>query len=216
MGYSEGGAGARDAGGEAVEPFEELLRRFEDAEGEEARAAAEAELWTAYGVEGAVMVLDMAGFSLLTLRHGVVHYLALVQRMQRLVRPVVERHLGSVVKFEADNCFARFPEVKPAIAATVEIHRAFTHLNALQDARSDITVSTGVDFGRFLLVDAGRDFFGGPVNLASKLGEDIAQPGEVLVTAEAMERVGELPDLGREPVRATVSGLEITAVRILW
>lgn len=196
--------------------FTEFLRRVEEAGTDDARAAVEAELWAAFGVEGAVVVLDMAGFSLLTLRHGIVHYLAMVQRMQRIVRPVVERHLGSVVKFEADNCFARFPEVEPAIAAAVEIHRAFTHLNALRDARSDITVSTGIDFGQFLLVDGGRDYFGSPVNLASKLGEDVARPGEILVSAEAVKRVGDLPDLGREPVLATVSGLDIAAVRILW
>jgi len=199
-----------------VRSFTEFLRRVEEAGTDDARAAVEAELWAAFGVEGAVVVLDMAGFSLLTLRHGIVHYLAMVQRMQRIVRPVVERHLGSVVKFEADNCFARFPEVEPAIAAAVEIHRAFTHLNALRDARSDITVSTGIDFGQFLLVDGGRDYFGSPVNLASKLGEDVARPGEILVSAEAVKRVGDLPDLGREPVLATVSGLDIAAVRILW
>jgi class 3 adenylate cyclase len=199
-----------------VEKFQELLRRYEEADGEAAQAPVEAELWRTFGVEGTVTVMDMAGFSLLTLRHGVVHYLAMVRRMQRIVRPVVERHGGSVVKFEADNCFARFPEVEPAIAAAVDVHRAFIHLNALLDDRSDISVATGVDFGRFLLVDGGRDYFGSPVNLASKLGEDLAQPGEILVSSEAMARVSQLPDLGQETVRATVSGLDLVAVRILW
>jgi class 3 adenylate cyclase len=105
--------------------------------------------------------------------------------------------------------------VAPAISAAVEIHRAFIHLNALRDDRSDINVSTGIDFGKFLLVD-GRDYFGSPVNLASKLGEDIARSGEILVTGEAMGRVSDLPGLEREALQATVSGLDLTAFRILW
>jgi adenylate cyclase len=195
--------------------FEQLLRRHEQTQDPTSRAAVEAELWACYGVEEAVMVLDMAGFSLLTLRHGVVHYLSMVRRMQRVVKPIVERHHGRVVKFEADNCFARFVEVTAAVEAAAEFHRAFAHLNALREPDDDVHVSTGIDHGRFLLVQD-RDLFGSPVNLASKLGEDIAQPGEILVTAGGVAQARGLPGWVTETVRATVSGVDLDAVRVLW
>jgi adenylate cyclase len=198
-----------------VKTFQELLRRHEEAQDPATRAAVEAELWSTYGVEEAVLVLDMAGFSLLTLRHGVVHYLSMVRRMQRVVRPIVERNGGWVVKFEADNSFARFSGVRPAVQAAVEMHRAFACLNPLRDAETSIEVSIGIDYGRFLLVDD-RDLFGNPVNLASKLGEDVARHGEILITAAAVEAAEGLPGVAIEPAPCTVSGIAVRAFRIHW
>ena len=60
----------------------------------------------------AVLVLDMSGFSRLTHRYGVVHFLAMIQRMHDLVLPVVEapRYGGRLLKLEADNVYAVFPD----------------------------------------------------------------------------------------------------------
>ena len=49
----------------------------------------------------------------------------------------------------------------------------------------DIRVACGIDFGSILVVP-GVDFFGNAVNRASKLGEDLAAAGEILITREAM------------------------------
>ncbi len=195
--------------------FEELLTRHEQAADAATRAAVEAELWSSFGVEEAVLVLDMVGFSLLTLRHGVVHYLSMVRRMQRVVEPIVERFRGQVVKFEADNCFARFPGAADAVAAAVEILRGFEHLNVLRQDDDDIHIAVGVDYGRFLLVE-GRDLFGNPVNLASKLGEDVARGGEILVTEAAVRSAGDLPGLGATPVRHVLAGVEVLTYRVSW
>ena len=54
----------------------------------------------------------MSGFSLLTRRYGIVHYLSMVRRMQEVTRPIVHDHSGSVVKFEADNGFAVFSRAR--------------------------------------------------------------------------------------------------------
>ena len=83
------------------------------------RGSAQNTLFMTRGTERAVLVLDMSGFSLLTRRHGVIHYLSMVRRMQETVRPIVHDHEGSIVKFEADNGFAVFPDPESAIRAAI-------------------------------------------------------------------------------------------------
>ncbi len=58
------------------------------------------------------------------------------------------------------------------------------------------------------------DYYGSPVNLASKLGEDTAGPGQILVTAEAMELVSEDQGIRSEPVDVEFGGKTRTAYQI--
>ena len=51
-----------------------------------------------------------------------------------------------------------------------------------------LQICIGVGFGRLLVV-GDEDVFGEEVNLASKLGEDVAGPGEVLLTESAWRAV---------------------------
>ena len=165
--------------------FQSLLLQFSEEPDEAKREAIERMLWDEYGREAAVLVLDMSGFSQLTHRFGLVHYLSMVRRMQLTADPIVRGCGGTPVKFEADNCFAMFPTVDDAIACAFALNAAFDAANVATPDELDIRVAIGIDHGSILLVD-GNDFFGHPVNRASKLGEDLARPGEVLVAAEAM------------------------------
>ena len=92
-----------------AEHFQELLLNFSQAEDLAVRERIEDELWEKFGTERAVFVLDMSGFSLLTRKYGIVHYMSMVRRMQTTTEPIILSYKGSVVKYEADNCFALFP-----------------------------------------------------------------------------------------------------------
>src|SRR5205085_1534944 len=61
----------------AMERLYELLERYNAAAPADA-AEAEREIWRAYGTEQTVLVLDMAGFSRVVRRYGIVKYLAMV------------------------------------------------------------------------------------------------------------------------------------------
>jgi adenylate cyclase len=137
----------------------------------------------------AILVLDMCGFSRLTIRHGIVHYLAMIRRMQRTVVPVVEQAHGHVVKTEADNLFATFAKVSDAIRCARTIQAELARANEVLPEDWDVLVGIGIGYGPLLLV-GDDDVFGSEMNLASKLGEDIAEAGEVLLTASAYERAG--------------------------
>lgn len=198
-----------------MEAFKQLLLDYGHTADRDERKDIESQIWTTFGTEAAVLVLDMSGFSLLTQKHGIIHYLSLVRRMHVTVEPIAERHGGQVVKFEADNGFLRFNTVADAISAAIEMNQAFADENTETPDMLDIRISCGIDFGEILLIE-GRDFFGNAVNRASKLGEDIAEPGEILVTREAMETTGDEGRFPSDEVPYTISGISIEVHRIAY
>ena len=163
----------------------------------------------------AVMVLDMCGFSRLTMRHGITHFLAMIHRLHGIVRPVVVTRGGRVVKTEADNVFAVFPDVAPAVAAASDIQRQLRAANAVLPEDWDLHASLGIGYGELLMIE-GEDLFGNEMNLASKLGEDVAGSGEVFLTAAAHARVAASAPPGRfEARQIPVSAMVITAYKLL-
>lgn len=190
--------------------FQDLLLRFSKETSREGQQKVEAEIWERYGSEQVVFVLDMSGFSLLTRKYGIVHYLSMVRRMQLIVAPIVETYEGSVLKFEADNCFVVFPDTLPAIRAAIAMQLAFEAANLLTPDDLDVHISCGIDFGKILIV-GDEDYFGDAVNRACKLGEDIAAAGEILVTRAAMEKVAPEADIKRREINISISGVAIEA-----
>ncbi len=193
--------------------FQDLLLRYSQETEDIGRKSIEEGLWKQYGIEQVVFVLDMSGFSLLTRKHGIIHYLSMVRRMQMTAEPIIESFGGSVIKFEADNCFAVFPDSLPAINAAIALQLAFEASNLLTSDEFDVHISCGIDYGKMLIIGY-EDCFGDVVNRACKLGEDIALAGEIIVTKEAMERVPPEADLKHHAVEISVSGIVIPAFTI--
>jgi adenylate cyclase len=159
-----------------------------------------------FGETLAVLVMDMAGFSRQTLRHGIIHFLAQIHRMHALAGPSVENHGGEVVKYEADNVYAVFQDVEQAVAAALDLDRAMEAADTMLPDEYDLHGEFGIGYGEILIVE--DDLFGSEVNLASKLGEDLAQRGEILLTESAHARVA---DGARryDELLMSVSGLEL-------
>lgn len=132
----------------------------------------------------AILTLDMCGFSRLTSRHGVIHFLAMIHQMEQGARPAITGNGGSVVKQEADNLFAIFDRPEQAMEAALDIIRAFEAMNSVVPEERSIHVSIGIGYGDTLVVE-GEDLFGPEMNFACKLGEDVADRMEILLTEAA-------------------------------
>ena len=194
-----------------TERFFGLVDRLNSADPAE-RERIEADIWKEFGVDRAVMALDMSHFSLSVRRSGIVGYLALIRRMQVVTRPIVDAYQGGLVEFHADNLMAVFPDVPQAVEAALAMNRA---LGAERDTSGAclIEVGIGIDYGRFLFVDGCR-CFGDTVNTAFKLGEDLAQPGEILLTESARARLARTFPHPLAEQRFSISGLELIAYNI--
>ncbi len=190
--------------------FQELLLLYAQADTKPAQEELETTLWAEFGTTRAVFVMDMSGFSRLTQKYGIVHYLSMVLRMQLTSQPIIESLGGQVVKFEADNCFAMFDSVLPAVEAAIRLNTAFDAINRFTEDAFDIRVAISIDYGGVLLT-GGPDYFGDVVNSASKLGEDVAGPGEILVTERAFREIPPEAGYTGKSITPALAGARIKA-----
>lgn len=192
-----------------MKTFDHLLDTLNAAAPAE-RPAIEALIRKTFQVTRTALVLDMTDFSISVRRTGILPHLALIRRMQVLARtPIVEAG-GEIVKHDADNVFAVFPEAAQALAAAEAIQRQLAGQGLeTADGRS-VGASIGIDVGDILLIRE-TDFFGDAVNIASRLGEDLAARGEILVSERAWEAAGKPP--GYTATEYVVSGMPITVLR---
>lgn len=160
----------------------------------------------------AIFVLDMSGFSRLTLRYGILHFLGMIRRMGVISEPIILQFGGRVIKQEADNLFAVFPDVMSAIAASFSILEDLAAVNTGLPDDQDIHVGIGIGYGEVLVV-GDNDPYGSEMNLACKLGEDLARRGEILLTQAAFQEVQHHPGVW-EPLDLSVSGVDLTAHRV--
>jgi class 3 adenylate cyclase len=150
---------------------------------------------------------------MLTRKYGIVHYLSMVRRMQLTTEPIVKSYGGFMIKYEADNCFAVFPDPLSAVNAAIAMQHAFSAANLLTSEDLDIHIACGIDFGKILMIGH-EDCFGDPVNRASKIGEDLAAAGEILITKEAMQMVPEEAGIKAHEMNVSISGITIPAYMI--
>jgi adenylate cyclase len=171
----------------------------------EAQAGLAAEIDRDFGEDRAVMVLDMSGFSRTTERFGITFFLPMIHQMKLIALPAVRAHRGRVVKAVADNLYSLFESAPAAVAAAQEIMRGLKAANLRLPEERRLYASIGIGYGRILNIE-GDDLFGNEVNLASKLGEDVADLGEILLTEAARAQVAETGIRTREET-ASISGI---------
>lgn len=192
----------------------EKMEKFLQERNEHPERAAEidARIKQVFGETLAVFVMDMSGFSRQTIRHGITHFLAQIHRMHSIATPVVEAQGGEVIKYEADNVFAVFPDVEQAVGAAVDLDRGLELANTMLPDEYDMHGEFGIGYGEILVVE-NEDIYGSEVNLASKLGEDLAQRGEILITESAFMRLD--PNKREyERLEMSVSGLELIVHKV--
>ncbi len=192
----------------------ERLYKFLRERNEQPGRAAEidAHIREVFGETLAVLVMDMSGFSRQTVRHGIIHFLAKIQRMHSIAIPLIEAREGVIIKLEADNIFAVFGAVANAVEAAVDIQKGMDAVNTLVPDEQDMHGEYGIGFGEILVIE-GEDIFGSEVNLASTLGEDLAERGEVLLTESAYRQV-EGDGRQFERLEMAVSGLDLVVYKV--
>ena len=193
--------------------FDDLIAKFAEEPDPEKAEAIRQGIWDTYGTEGTVFISDMASFSSTSRKLGVCHFLKMIHRARQIIAPVIEGNKGMLLKCDADNCYAFFRNTDDAIKASFEVNKVLFKANDAFGIGEQIYLSVGIDYGRVLLV-GDIDFFGDPVNTASKLGEDLAVRQEVLVTRRAIEHSNfEIPEIAERMV-ARISEIEIQYARL--
>jgi class 3 adenylate cyclase len=192
--------------------FEEMLRR----RGVSAKGnpVVEREILENFQDDCAVLILDSSGFTRLTQKYGIIHFLSLFLALRGVVEPLFKPHHAIGNWADADNIFAIFPTAKFAVECALAVQEAVRASNEPRSADDRLDVCIGVGSGKMLRVGK-TNIFGDEMNLASKLGEDVAGPGEILLTDHAYEEVRELvAGHNPEPCATRISGVEIPYFKI--
>jgi adenylate cyclase len=168
-------------------------------------ARIDARIWERFGETWAVVFTDLTGFSRLVAEFGIIHFLQEIHEQRALFLPIVEAHGGLFLKQEADSMLLLFDRPARALACTIEMNRRSRDVNRERAPENQVLLCAGIGYGRVLRVGA-HDVYGQEVNASSKLGEDIAKAGEILITDAARADLGDVPGIAYEPLDARVPG----------
>ncbi|HEY7647652.1 MAG TPA: adenylate/guanylate cyclase domain-containing protein [Methylomirabilota bacterium] len=130
------------------------------------------------GATVTIFFSDIRGFTDYTDQHGDDAAFRVLQQHNRLVRRQIDLFAGQVVKTQGDSFMVAFRTARAAIQCAVAIQRALSAATP-GEAGKRIALGIGVNTGE--PIQEGGDFFGGPVNLASRICS-AAGPGQVLIS----------------------------------
>jgi class 3 adenylate cyclase len=143
--------------------------------------------------EGAVTILftDIEGSTEMVERLGDEAWIEVLRAHNRLVREVVARYDGIEVKAQGDGFMVAFTSSRMGVRCAIEMQRALDAF-VLEHPDKRPRVRAGLHSGFAIHEDS--DYFGRSVILAARIA-DRARGGEILVSRDIKEYVGDDPEL---------------------
>lgn len=138
-------------------------------------------IWNLFGEKWAILYTDLSGFSRRVAEFGIIHFLQTIYESHRLLVPIIEQHGGILLKTEGDSLMIIFRAAADAVECALAMQRCMHDYNKTRNKVEQVLLCVGVGYGDVLRI-GDTDIFGAEVNAASKLGEDTAQPWEILIT----------------------------------
>lgn len=171
-------------------------------------------IWDLFGEEWCVMFTDLSGFSRRVAEFGIIHFLQTIYESERLLLPVIEAHDGFVLKSEGDSLLAIFRNPCKALQGALAMQHEVAHYNLNKLDEEKVLLCVGLGHGHMLRV-GDTDIFGAEVNAASKLGEDTAKAGDILVTGAFRSACGDGLTFACEPLPEAPAGAD-SAFRVQY
>ena len=165
-----------------------------------------------FGETCALMVLDSTGFTRITREKGSLFYLYHISNMRRKCRELFPEFNAIDFRFHADNAFAEFESVQQAIDFAAAITRYFAE-EQISLGNEIFQSCIGIGYGPVVRCDI-EGVFGDEMNVTCKLGEDVAEAGEILLTENAFKNCDVSED--QTDVRTvSVSGVDLNCYKLL-
>jgi class 3 adenylate cyclase len=143
------------------------------------RAEEEAQPATpSFGSTVTILFSDIRGFTEYTDVHGDESAYTMLRLHNALVQEQLALYRGHVVKTQGDSFMVSFDSARTAVTCAIAIQKAIREANRQREG-ARIEIGIGINTGE--PVREGADFFGGTVNLASRICA-VAEPGQILVS----------------------------------
>lgn len=151
-------------------------------------AKIDAQINSACGAELTVVSCDSAGFSKKTHEHGIIEFMDNMVKCHDALEKLVARSGGVTLSNKADNLLLIFEDPVRAVSCCVEMHRWLKRRNRRLPEHKKYNLCVGIHHGGLLRF--ADDAYGPAVNVAFKLGEDIASRDELMVTGQVNALLG--------------------------
>src|SRR5262245_23636578 len=160
-----------------------------------------------------ILFSDIQGSTRYAEKKGDVEYMAMINRHNRLLFPVIEVAGGQVIKTIGDSILAKFDDPTAAVIAAAGMQRALATDREGRDEIDQIRIRIGLHHGMGLIKD--NDVFGDVVNAASRI-ERQAEADQILITDVLLEAATaakfECAKIGRAELKGKDELIDLYAV----
>src|SRR5262245_33214739 len=160
-----------------------------------------------------VLFSDIKGSTAYFEKFGDTQGLAMVQRHNAMLFPVIEECGGRVVKTIGDAIMAVFEDPKGAIQGAVAMQRVLEGDRISQPFDDHIRIKVGLHSGPCIVKD--NDVYGDVVNVASRV-QNQAEPDQILITEDLLDFTKEMSiscaRMGHTNMRGRVEPINLYAV----
>lgn len=164
-------------------------------------------IWNLFGENWSIIFTDLSGFSRNTAEFGIIHFLQIIFESERILLPIIYEHNGLLIKAEGDSLMLIFRTVIDAVECSVQMQKTLLTYNADKPEHEKVLLCVGIGYGKILRI-GDADIFGEEVNAASKLGEDTAKKGEILMTKNAVTELGGQHSYSLHPSSVKIDWIE--------
>lgn len=163
----------------------------------------------------AIMAGDVIGYGHLMERAESDTLARLKSRRSNILKPLLEKYSGRLVKLMGDGFLAEFPSAVNAILCGDELQERMTKANLQERDKDPIELRIGINVGDVIV--EGSDLYGDGVNLASRL-EGICEPGRVNISTSVYDQVRgkvalDFEDLGAQRLKNVSEAVRVYCIR---
>ncbi len=171
------------------------------------KEAIDRRIWDLFGEEWAILFTDLSGFSRKVAEFGIIHFLQVIYESERLLIPCIDKYDGVLLKLEGDSMMIVFRRPEKAVECALSMQNTLLEYNKDRGDTEKVLLCVGIGYGKMLKI-GDSDVYGSEVNAASKLGEDIAKAGEILVTGSLKNACSDMKKIKYQKISEFVPGAE--------
>eukprot|EP00940_MAST-03C_sp_MAST-3C-sp2_P000665 g665.t1 len=136
---------------------------------------------------GTLFNSDMSGFTRLTKKHGILHFLGMILKMRSIVRPIIRKARGQILHFDGDNVIAFFDSSTSACEAALRVQSAVREYNRAKLDDDRILLKIGLSKGN--VVNTGLQLYGDAWECCEALGEELGKKRQILMPKAMRDEV---------------------------
>ena len=156
----------------------------------------------------AILAADVAGYTRLVELDTDGTVAAWKSARDNVIKPLVDKKSGHIIKFTGDGFLVEFPSVQDAVSCAIAMQE--------QLKSSPLEFRMGINVGD--IVDDGGDVHGEGVNIAARL-EALAKPGGICVSGDVYNQVrnridAEFRDMGEKEIKHVSQPIRVYAIGV--